>query len=135
VLDDFKESSPQTNDNELNNYIEKVTGMYLLFRDEEIQYNINTGIDYSYHFDLLKYVHEWTTCEDINDCKLVLQKMGEEKGIFLGEFVKAILKINNISCELEKVAEMIGNISLLSKLREISSMTMKYVITNQSLYV
>lgn len=135
VLDDFKYSTPQTNDNTLNNYIEKVTGMYSLYRDEEIHYNINTGTDYSYHFDLLNYVNEWTTCEDINDCKLVLQKMGEEKGIFLGEFVKAILKINNISCELEKVAEMIGNISLLSKLREISSMTMKYVVTNQSLYV
>jgi Cu/Ag efflux protein CusF len=61
--------------------------------------------------------------------------MDQEKEIFLGEFVKAILKINNISCEMEKIAEMTGNISLLSKLKEIPKMTMKFVVTNQSLYV
>jgi len=45
------------------------------------------------------------------------------------------LKINNISSELEKVAEYIGNIELLHKLREIPHLTLKYVATNQSLYV
>jgi hypothetical protein len=64
-----------------------------------------------------------------------LQTLEAEKEIFLGEFVKALLKINTISCELEKVAEMIGNIELLSKLREIPQLTLKYIATNQSLYV
>jgi len=36
---------------------------------------------------------------------------------------------------MEKIAEMTGNIALLSKLREIPQMTLKYVVTNQSLYV
>jgi hypothetical protein len=57
------------------------------------------------------------------------------KEIFLGEFVKALLKINNISAELEKIAEMTGNIEFLSKLKDIPRMTLKYVVTNQSLYV
>ena len=61
--------------------------------------------------------------------------MGGKKQIFLGEFVKALLKINNISCEFEKIAEMTGNILLLSKLKKIPNMTLKYVVTNQSLYV
>jgi len=47
----------------------------------------------------------------------------------------AISKINNISCEMEKIAESIGNIALLSKLREIPQLTLKFVATNQSLYV
>jgi Cu/Ag efflux protein CusF len=84
---------------------------------------------------MLQYIHEWCLCEDVNECKLILQKLGEEKEIFLGEFVKAILKINNISCEMEKIAEMVGNIALLDKLKEVSKMTMKFVVTNQSLYV
>jgi hypothetical protein len=71
----------------------------------------------------------------VEECKQVLQKLAEEKEIFLGEFVKALLKINNICSELEKIAEMIGNISLLSKLKEIPLLTLKYVVTNQSLYV
>ena len=71
----------------------------------------------------------------IEECKWSLQKLGEEKQIFLGEFVKALLKINNISAEMEKIAELTGNIAFLSKLKEIPAMTMKYVVTNQSLYV
>ena len=65
----------------------------------------------------------------------MLQKLGEEKQIFLGEFVKALLKINNIANEMEKIAELTGNISFLSKLKEIPVLTLKYVVTNQSLYV
>jgi hypothetical protein len=61
--------------------------------------------------------------------------MDEEKQIFLGEFVKALLKINNISGEMEKIAEMTGNVLFLIKLKEIQNMTLKYVVTNQSLYV
>lgn len=122
-------------DNLIKQIVLKTTEMYTYFQDEEVLYNINTGIDYSYHFDLIEYINEWCLCENVEDCKFILQKMDEEKEIFLGEFVKAILKINNISCELEKIAEMIGNISLLSKLKEIPKMTMKFVVTNQSLYV
>jgi hypothetical protein len=58
-----------------------------------------------------------------------------EKGVFLGEFVKAVLKINNIANEMEKIAEMTGNIPFLSKLNEIKYLTLKYIVTNQSLYV
>ena len=61
--------------------------------------------------------------------------MGTEKEIFLGEFVKALLKITNISCEMEKIAEITGNISFLSTLKEIPGMILKFVVTNQSLYV
>ena len=36
---------------------------------------------------------------------------------------------------MEKIAELTGNIQFLSKLKEIPIMTLKYVVTNQSLYV
>jgi hypothetical protein len=87
------------------------------------------------HYDLIDYIIKWCDCENVESCKMVLQKVEAEKGIFLGEFVKAILKINNIANEMEKIAELIANINLLSKLREIPMLTLKYVATNQSLYV
>jgi hypothetical protein len=61
--------------------------------------------------------------------------MEDEKQIFLGDFVKALLKINNISAEFEKIAEMTGNITFLNTLKQIPVITLKYVVTNQSLYV
>ena len=36
---------------------------------------------------------------------------------------------------MEKVAEMVGNMELLDKLKKIQGLTMKFVATNQSLYV
>jgi hypothetical protein len=66
---------------------------------------------------------------------MVLQNLEQNKGVFLGEFVKAITKINNISGEMEKIAESIGNMTLLSKLRDIPRLTLKFVATNQSLYI
>lgn len=109
--------------------------MYSEYQQTEIDYNINAGADYNLHYDLLNYVDEWTQCEDVENCKLLLQRLGYEKEIFLGEFVKALLKINNISCEMEKIAEMTGNMEFLSKLKEIPNLILKFVVTNQSLYV
>ena len=135
VQDDFKDYSPKTDDIELQNIVKTVTKMYEDYSVKESSLKINTGFDYNIHYDLLNYLEKWCDCQDIESCKLVLQEMNEEKQIFLGEFVKALLKINNISGEMEKIAEMTGNIAFLSKLKEIQNMTLKYVVTNQSLYV
>jgi superfamily II RNA helicase len=135
VQDDFKDHSPKTDDNELENIVKTVSKMYNDYNVKETSMRINTGFDYNIHYDLLTYVEKWCDCEDVESCKSVLQDMNEEKQIFLGEFVKALLKINNISSEMEKIAEMTGNIAFLSKLKEIPNMTLKFVVTNQSLYV
>jgi superfamily II RNA helicase len=135
VLEDFKDNVPKSTDKKVNEVVHEVVELYDDYQRKELERNINTGFDYEIHYDLLNYVEEWCECESVEDCKLVLQKMAGEKEIFLGEFVKALLKINNISSEFEKIAEMNGNISFLSKLKEIPHMTLKYVVTNQSLYV
>jgi superfamily II RNA helicase len=135
VQDDFKDYSPKIDDNELHNIVKIVTKMYEDYHSKETSLKINTGFDYNINYDLLNYVDKWCDCQDVESCKIVLQEMDEEKQIFLGEFVKALLKINNISGEMEKIAEMTGNVAFLSKLKEIQNMTLKYVVTNQSLYV
>jgi len=135
VADDYKEHFPYTDDKKTNETVTHVSTMYSDYQEKEIDLGINTGTDYNFHFDLLRYTTEWCEAQTVEECKLLLQKIAEEKGIFLGEFVKALLKINNISNEMEKIAELTGNIHFLSKLREIPNMTLKYVVTNQSLYV
>jgi len=135
VQEEQKYNFPKTDDIELKNIVELVSKLYSEYREKEVENKINTGIDYTIHYDLLNYVDKWCDCESIEECKFLLQTMGAEKEIFLGEYVKALLKINNITSEMEKIAELTGNIAFLSKLREIPNMTLKYVVTNQSLYV
>jgi len=135
VTDEFKDNVPKSDDRILNEFIIKINEIYDYYEDIEMNKNINTGFDYSIHYDLLNYVEKWCDSESIEDCKLVLQELGAKKEIFLGEFVKALLKINNISSEFEKIAEMTENIAFLSKLKEIPHIILKYVVTNQSLYV
>jgi hypothetical protein len=101
----------------------------------EIKNNIESGFDYSMHFDLIDYVIRWCDCENENECKKIIQQILVEKEIFLGEFVKAILKINNITSEMEKIAELLGDMEFLFILKQVPQLTLKYVATNQSLYV
>ena len=105
------------------------------YMDIESYSNFKTGMDYNMHYDLMPYMVDWIEAESEEDCKIILQRAEQEKDIFLGDFIKALLKINNIVFEMETIAQMIGNIPLLHELNKIRSLTLKYVVTNQSLYV
>lgn len=135
VADEQKSLAPAYTNRDLQEIMGRVATLYDYYQDFETLKQVNTGIDYEMHYDLIDYTIAWAECESAPECKLVLQKLEKEKGVFLGEFVKAVLKINNIASEMEKIAESIGNIALLSKLREIPALTQKFVATNQSLYV
>jgi len=135
VADELKALSSVYTTSELQTVLGQIASLYDYYQDFETSKQVTTGTDYNIHYDLIDYVISWSKCESATECKEVLQKLEKEKGVFLGEFVKAILKINNIANEMEKIAESIGNISLLSKLREIPTLTQKFVATNQSLYV
>lgn len=118
VPEDLVSNIPSSKDNKVQELLLEIKGMYQYYCDIESKNEINSGIDYTIHYDLLNYVERWCDCENVQDCKLLLQDIAREKEIFLGEFVKALLKINNISNELEKIAELIGNIAFLSKLKK-----------------
>ena len=135
VPEELSSIVPNAPTQQVKQLVLKCKKMYNEYLDMENEVQINTGTDYNIHFELLKYVYDWSFADTAEECKLVLQTISQEKEVFLGEFVKALLKINNISSELEKVAEYIGNIELLHTLREIPGLTLKYVATNQSLYV
>lgn len=134
VCEECNELTANSDNAELNRIATMVNNMYDNYHNAELQYGLNTGIDYNLHFNLLQYAVDWCHCNTSEECKLLLQRMSCEKEIFLGEFVKALLKINNIAAELETIAESLGNIAFLSKMRDIQTLTLKYVVTNQSLY-
>ena len=128
VNEDYKETTIPLS-------MQPIATMYDKCFQEESSMGIHGGMEYEIQYDLFHYMTEWCNGECVEDCKWVLQKMLAEKGIFLGEFVKALLKINNIAAEIGSIAEKMGNMHLLGLLKSIPTRILKYVVTNQSLYV
>ena len=135
VQEEKRNYLPVSNYVNVKECVENIYNMYQKQSTIEIKNMIETGINYSMHFDLIDYIIKWCECENDVDCKLILQQISIEKDIFLGEFVKAILKINNITAEMEKIAEMLGDMEFLSLLKQVPQLTLKFVATTQSLYV
>jgi superfamily II RNA helicase len=129
VGEDSKEQTLDENNGiNVNKAIEKIKQINERYSEETQQYE-------ELHYDLIKYTMQWSASNNEEECKLLLGNMKEEKGIFLGEFSKALLKINNIASELENLAEMMNDMVLLEKLRKIPEYTLKFVVSNQSLYI
>jgi superfamily II RNA helicase len=122
-------------DKDVQNVISDIRERYDYYDDFEDANHTCTGVEYDMHYDLVPYVRQWCNAENDAECKHILQTMSKEKEIFLGEFVKALLKINNIASEMDKISEKIGEVEFQNNLRKISDLTLKYVATNQSLYV
>lgn len=135
VCEELKTYTPYSTDKDILKIITEINNTYDFYIDTESTNQINTGSDYNIHFDLLQYVDKWCDCENIQDCKLFIQLLKKEKDISIGDFVKALLKINNISSEMEKIAEHNNDMFFLQNLREIPNITLKYIATNQSLYI
>ena len=118
--------------NELLSSLETIYGDYM---NEEHRHGIQSTDNLTCIFELINPILNWCESEDEKTCKEIIQKCEYEYEVFPGEFIKAILKINNMVNELKNVAEYIGNVELLHKLTQIPELTLKFIATNQSLYV
>jgi superfamily II RNA helicase len=135
VSEELRTISPKCSDETTQSIIHLTRQLYETFNRREEENFINSGIDYNMHYDLIDYCMIWCDCTSALECKATIQSLEQNKQVFLGEFIKALLKINNISSEMEKIAESVGDVEFLSKLREIPLLTLKFIATNQSLYV
>ena len=80
-------------------------------------------------------VIDWCRIQTEEDCKLVLHQLLLYKGVSIGDFTKALLKISTVVRELISVCEKTGKVELMSRLSQIDPLILKHVTTNQSLYL
>ena len=134
VLDDDKRNYNNMSDETVKKLIHITQESYNKYFDIEMKLGLDTGYDFNMHYNICDEIGDWCFANNENECKIVLEGLAK-RDIFVGEFVKSILKINNIAVEMEKVCEVNNRMDLLKKLREIPDLTLKFVATNQSLYV
>ena len=137
VPEDIRVGIPTTEDIFLKARIQEIADMYRYYEDLENETQMQTGNKYegSLNFDIVDFMIEWCDCMNEQECKYFIQNKITEKHISTGDFTKAVLKISTIVKELSSVAEQNGNVEFLYKLSQIDTLILKYITTNQSLYV
>jgi len=111
-----------------------ISEYYQEIHDIETQNYISSNCGYNLHYELCDLIFEWCDADTPKKCKIIFHK-AKQRNISLGELTKAVLKINNIACELKQVCNIQSNIALLDKIKKIPELTLKSVTTNQSLYL
>lgn len=111
-----------------------ISDYYRELQDIEIQYHLESNEDYDIKFEFCTLILDWCSTVDEKKCKDIINR-AKERGISIGEFTKAILKINKIADELGKVCLLQSDIRLLNMLKKIPMLTLKSIATNQSLYI
>jgi hypothetical protein len=87
------------------------------------------------HYDLYEDLEKWCEFETEIDCKIFIQNALAEKGISIGDFTKAVLKIATISREWASICEICGHTDVQNELVKVENLVLKYITTSQSLYI
>ena len=102
----------------------------LMHKMEDLQSSYLENI----HYNMCDFIKEWWLADDANKCYKTVEKM-KSYGVSLGKIIKALLKLSNIIDEIEKACLIQNNFELIEKIREIPKNTLKFIATNQSLYL
>ena len=138
VPEDKRIYQPRAKDPWVLSKITELTAAYAHYHQLELDREIYTGIQYenALVFDLVDEMPEWCRCETEEQSKYFLQtRITGEKGMSVGDFTKACLKISTISKEWMAVCEPFGLIGLMNQLGSVDNLILKYIATTQSLYV
>jgi hypothetical protein len=117
--------------NEKIKSFEKVRSELLVLEESHGIHMKDTGLD-GLCYDLIDCMYAWCDCTNEAECKSVISEI-EANGVSIGDFTKAILKISTLGRELMGTAT--SCVELAHKLSQIDGLILKYVATNQSLYL
>jgi uncharacterized Fe-S cluster-containing protein len=120
----------------LNNRIHEfeATRRSLMLKEQTHQIYFAGSID-GFCYDIVDDVLEWCECPDENACRELIMRLSVEKGISIGDFSKALMKISTISREMIGMCEVMNKTGFMHKLAAIDGLVLKYVATSQSLYL
>jgi superfamily II RNA helicase len=116
----------------VNQIIRRLQERIEYFQQQEQELFLEAGESTPMHLMLLSVIPAWIAASNEVEAKEVIESL---KGMFLGEFVKALLKIVCISQELAVLAQTFNELTFLQELQKIPEKIMKFVVTNQSLYI
>ena len=134
ISQDDRYQKPYTHNDKINNVSLYLTEQVYLFEKLETTHMLDTGSQFDIHYEMQTPVLEWCDVALETDARGILQSV-YDAGVSTGEFVKAILKINNTALELSRACEELKEYDLQKKLELIPKLTLKSIVTPESLYI
>lgn len=134
VGDDHKSYDKNGLNDYMKSLIQYTEERYDKYYDFIIKNRLDNVEDFELQYDLVQSVYDWCEATNETECQQVLAEL-KTRGVFVGEFIKAILKINNVAGEIEKVCNLTNNIELMKNVNDIPRLTMKSIVSGQSLYL
>lgn len=136
VSSDARVSVPTSQSEDVHEMISYVMNKMDEYEAYETKHGFYSGSDYSMNYDVCDEMMAWCDVENADQAILFLKKIRQEKGVFVGEFVKGVLKIANILKEHEKIfTELVPKLDYVEKIKRCYELLLKFVCTSQSLYV
>jgi len=103
------------------------------YTEREYEYGLSSYTQECIQYDMMEYIQGWMNCQDEQSSITLLNKLKNEKNVFSGDFIKCCLKLVNVAREIDSFCEMHPDLS--KKLRQGSAQLMKFICTNESLYL
>jgi hypothetical protein len=136
VSSDARVSVPSSESEDVHEMISYVMNKMDEYEAYETKHGFYSGSDYSINFNVCDEIMAWCDVENADQAVVFLKKIRQDKGIFVGEFVKGVLKIANILKEHEKIfTELVPKLEYVEKIKRCYELLLKFVCTSQSLYV
>lgn len=106
------------------------------YQDCEIQHKLSSMNAYNLQYAMYNYIKQWIEeCDNEESALKFILYFKQESNLFIGDFVKCCLKLIHISHEFETICEYLENYECLEKVKLGKEKIMKFIITNQSLYL
>jgi superfamily II RNA helicase len=135
ISEENNSNVPETDSSIINNVAHSIDSLYVKYSDYENNYGLDIGEEYVLNYNFMNYIKEWCNSTTEMESKRIIQVLQNEKNVFLGEFIKALVKIVNISKEVKRVANNMNEIELENKLSNVENLVLKYIVSTESLYL
>jgi antiviral helicase SKI2 len=128
------EESSNIGNHSLFPLLEKTEDMIQMCYSFEATHGIVTAENYDFHIQTIPIMEVWLNVMNEEDCHR-FQQLLEEKNIFFGDWIKVLLKVQNLCRQLQTISKQLDDVVFLQKLEKMPPMLLKSVATSASLYI
>jgi len=106
------------------------------YQDQELKSGISSMNQYDLQYVMYDYIYKWMEhCKDESSCLQFIREFKVQTNLFIGDFIKCCLKLIHISHEISSICEFVNDYECLEKIKEGKQKLLKFIMTNESLYL